>query len=34
MAAADYLHCAVCEKNTIYDAELDYDNATRDEWGY
>ena len=27
MAYADYLHCAVCDRKTIYDADLNYDSA-------
>lgn len=33
MAGADYLHCVVCERKTIYDAELNYDAATDGEYG-
>jgi len=33
MAYADYLHCAVCDRKAIYDADLDYDSASNPEYG-
>jgi len=27
MAYADYLHCAVCDRKAIYDANMDYEAA-------
>ncbi|NIU02424.1 MAG: hypothetical protein GWN01_16435 [Nitrosopumilaceae archaeon] len=27
MAYCDYLHCEVCDKKTIYDANVDYESA-------
>ena len=28
MAYVDYLHCAVCDCKTLYDAECDYESAS------
>jgi len=33
MAYADYLHCAVCDRKSIYDAELDYESVNNEESG-
>jgi len=33
MSGMDYLHCAVCGRKAIYDADLNYDHAASSEYG-
>lgn len=36
MAAADYMHCAICDGKAFYDAEIDWEHqhVAHDDAGY